>query len=166
MMLALARYLEVLALGVWLGGMVVFSFVVAPTLFQVLPSRHLAGDVVAVALSRLYALSYICGAAYLLGLFLEQVGPHSRRPWSAVALEIGIVAALLLIVLYSDYFLSARMVTLRAEMKALFGSIDQTAVEHPLRVAFHRYHRASVGLMTGTMVGVLVLLGLALRRWR
>lgn len=162
-MLAAARYVEVVALGLWLGGMVLFSFIVAPALFQVLGNRHLAGDVVTVVLNRFYALSYICGAIYLLGLLVERRWP-SNRTW--IALEVGLVALLLLVTLYSDYFLDQRMASLRAEMKSLFGSVDQTAVEHPLRVTFNRYHRASVALMTGTLAGVLVLFGLLVRRWR
>jgi uncharacterized membrane protein len=40
------RYLMLLSLIVWLGGLIFFSFVVAPTVFSVLPTRHLAGNVV------------------------------------------------------------------------------------------------------------------------
>jgi len=40
------RFLMLLSLVVWLGGLIFFSFVVAPTLFSVLPTRHLAGSVV------------------------------------------------------------------------------------------------------------------------
>lgn len=164
MMLGVARYLEVVTLGMWLGGMVLFSVIVAPALFQVLPSRHMAGEVVSVVLSRLYGLSYICGALYLLGAVIEQRAQGGSR--MLMALAVGLVAVLLLVTLYSDFFLGQRMGSLRAEMKTLFGSIDQTPVEHPLRVAFNRYHRAAVGLLAGTMGGVLVLLGLTLRRWR
>ncbi|MFQ5817228.1 MAG: DUF4149 domain-containing protein [Terriglobia bacterium] len=170
-MLTLARYLEVMTLGVWLGGMVVFSFIVAPALFQVLGSRQVAGEVVTMVLNRLYALSYICGALYLLGVLLEQYGRGgighglSGVP-TGVWLEVGLVAVLLLATFYSHYFLAQRMAGLREQMKSLFGSIDQTAHEHPLRVAFNRYHRVSVGLLSGTLAGVLVLLGLLLRRWR
>ncbi len=42
------RLLMLLALAVWLGGLIFFAFVVAPTVFSpgLLPSRHLAGEIV------------------------------------------------------------------------------------------------------------------------
>jgi len=40
------RFLMLLSLIVCLGGLIFFSLVIAPTLFAVLPTRHLAGSVV------------------------------------------------------------------------------------------------------------------------
>ena len=35
-----------LSLVVWIGGLIFFAFVLAPTVFAVLPTRQLAGNVV------------------------------------------------------------------------------------------------------------------------
>jgi len=40
------RYLMLLSLIVWIGGLIFFAFVLAPTAFHVLPSTQLAGNVV------------------------------------------------------------------------------------------------------------------------
>ena len=48
------RYLMLLSLVVWLGGLIFFSFVLAPTVFTVLPTRHLAGNVVSRSLTALH----------------------------------------------------------------------------------------------------------------
>ena len=40
------RYLMLLSLVAWIGGLIFFAFVLAPTAFQVLPTTHLAGNVV------------------------------------------------------------------------------------------------------------------------
>lgn len=55
-----------LALIVWIGGIIFFAFVMAPTLFTVLPSTRLAGDVVSPALSNLHWMGLISGALFLL----------------------------------------------------------------------------------------------------
>ena len=48
------RFLMMLSLVVWIGGLVFFAFVLAPTAFQVLPNTHLAGNVVGRALGKLH----------------------------------------------------------------------------------------------------------------
>jgi len=48
------RYLMLLSLVVWIGGLIFFAFVLAPTAFQVLPNTHLAGNMVGRALSKLH----------------------------------------------------------------------------------------------------------------
>ncbi len=52
--MSLLRFLMMLSLAVWLGGIVFFAFVLAPTVFSVLPTRNLAGMVVSRSLARLH----------------------------------------------------------------------------------------------------------------
>ena len=52
------------------------------------------------------------------------------------------------------------MVAVRTEMV----SVDQTPVDHPLRLAFNRYHRYSVWLMTASLLVGLVAFYLTARR--
>ena len=40
--MSVLRFFMLLSLVVWLGGIIFFAFVVAPTVFSVLPTRHLA----------------------------------------------------------------------------------------------------------------------------
>lgn len=161
-MLAVLRFLELLALGVWLGGMVFFSFAVAPAAFAVLPSRQLAGELVTHALSRLYLLSYICGFAYLLSVSLEHrlAGGGLR----AAALPLALVAVALLLVFFNQHFLGERMAGLRVEMTAAFGGVDHTPADDALRVRFNRYHRLSVWAISADLLLTLALLVLTVRR--
>ena len=76
----LLRYLYILALGVWLGGMGVAGFITAPSVFQVLEAwnpvegRVLAGQVVGHMLSKLrdpvrgsaHLRTHPCGASVSL----------------------------------------------------------------------------------------------------
>src|ERR1700757_3770846 len=60
------RYLMLLSLVAWIGGLIFFSFVVAPAAFGVLPTRHLAGLVVARSLSALHWIGIISGIVFLI----------------------------------------------------------------------------------------------------
>ena len=53
-MINIIRFIHLMSLIVWLGGMVFFSFIVAPSIFQALPTET-AGDVVGVNISEILA---------------------------------------------------------------------------------------------------------------
>lgn len=163
-MLTALRFLELLALGLWLGALVFFSFMVAPAAFAVLPSRQLAGDLVGHLLPRLHLLGYLCGTVYLVALGVEQ--RLTQGSLRAVALPMLLVAAILVMTAVSQFGLEPRLAGLRAEMTAAFGAIDQVPRDHPLRVSFGRFHQVSALLLTANLLLVLVVLGLTVRRLR
>src|SRR5438132_10751743 len=57
---------EALLLTLWLGGMIFFSLAVAPTVFAVLPTRELAGQVVNSLIGKLEWIGLVCGPLLLL----------------------------------------------------------------------------------------------------
>ena len=59
-MAATLRYLHLLALVIWIGGVVFFSFFTAPALFSALP-REMAGRATAAIFPRYYMMGGICG---------------------------------------------------------------------------------------------------------
>jgi uncharacterized membrane protein len=163
-MLTAARFLEFLALGLWLGGMVSLAFIVAPAAFATLPTREQAGNLVGLLLPRFYLLGTLCAAAYLIGLVLEQrVAGGSVR---GLLLPVAFVAVALLIIVYSHYGLGERLAALRAEMTSTFGSVDATPRDHALRRAFGRLHGFSSILLSFQLLIVLTLLLLSVRRLR
>ena len=100
-MLAL-RYVYVLALAVWLGGMVVLGAVVAPTTFQVLQAsepasgRLLGGAVFGAILSRFHYVAYGAGTLALLTLAaMALLGPRPR----GFAVRSSIVGLMLVVAL-------------------------------------------------------------------
>lgn len=163
-MLTAARFLELLALGLWLGGMVFFAFIFAPAAFAALPTREQAGNLVGLLLPRLYLLGTLCAAAYLVGLLWEQrlTGAGLR----SLLLPVALVVVALLIILYSHYGLGERLAALRAEMTSTFGSVDATPRDHALRVAFGRLHGLSTLLLLTVQILVLALMFLIVKRWR
>ncbi|MFZ0036854.1 MAG: DUF4149 domain-containing protein [Candidatus Acidiferrales bacterium] len=134
-MTSILRFVEVFALGTWVGSILFFSFAVAPAAFTVLSNRHDAGAVVGYSLTRLHWSGMIAGLIYLAALVLEQ---KSFTGWFRPAA----FAVILMIALTfsSQHFVSRRMTVLRAEM----GSIDSTPLDSPLRVEFDSLHKASV----------------------
>lgn len=150
-MTTILRFLEVLALSIWVGSIVFLSFVFAPGAFAVLPSRHEAGTMVGMALSRLHVLGYIAGMVCLAARGFR------LRSLSAVLAPVGMALVLMLVLtLASQQFVSAPMSDLRAHMAAAYGSIDMTPSDNPMRAEFNRLH----GVSTAAELAVL-LLGLA-----
>ena len=120
-MLAL-RYVYVLALALWLGGMVVLGAVVAPTTFQVLQAsepasgRALGGAVFGAVLSRFHYVAYAAGTLALLALSaMALLGPRPRN----FAVRSTIVALMLLVALYSGFAVLREIDAIQHEVGAL-----------------------------------------------
>jgi uncharacterized membrane protein len=81
-MATLIRFLRLLSIVVWVGGIIFFAFVLAPVAFSVLPSQHLAGSVVGGSLRVLDLIGLVCGAIFWLTtavLFRRSAPAHKRR---------------------------------------------------------------------------------------
>ena len=156
-MLAL-RYVYVLALVVWLGGMLILGAIVAPTTFEVLQTsagsqgRELAGAVFGAALARFHYIAYGAGALLLLTLGAMRVlGP---RPANS-GLRAIIVLVMLGVALYSG------IVVLRQidAVQAAAGGLPSRLPEGDQRRArFDALHLLSTRLMMFNIAGALVLL--------
>lgn len=156
-MLAL-RYVYVLALAIWLGGMVVLGAVVAPTTFQVLQAsepvtgRLLGGAVFAAVLSRFHYVAYGTGALTLLALAaMALLGPRPR----AFAVRSSIVALMLLIALYSGLVVLREVNAIQQEVGALPSSLPAGDAR---RTRFDELHQLSTRLMMVNILGALALL--------
>jgi hypothetical protein len=90
-----------LALIVWIGGIIFFAFVLAPTLFHVLPTTKLAGDVVSVSLTKLHWLGLVSGFVFLLCSLLYNWRKHARLKPFAVS---NILIVLMLVLTSASQF--------------------------------------------------------------
>ncbi|MCC6929546.1 MAG: DUF4149 domain-containing protein [Gemmatimonadaceae bacterium] len=116
-------------LWLWIGAALLFSAVVAPTLFAVLPTRALAGLVVGRVLPVIFWSGVVVGAFAL--------ATHSG--WRR-----GAAALILLTALGAQLGVAPRILALRAE---LGPNIESIARDDPRRVAFGRWHGVSVALL-------------------
>jgi uncharacterized membrane protein len=145
------RYLMLLSLVVWLGGLIFFSFVLAPTVFTVLPTRHLAGNVVSRSLTALHWMGIVSGIIFLVcSMIYARLSSGSAQPFAGRHVLLYLMLALTLI---SQFGISPKMATLRASM----GEIDTIALNDPARVQFDALHVWSTRLE-----GSVFFLGLAL----
>src|SRR5712664_1519339 len=124
------RALMLLALIAWIGGIVFFSFVLAPTVFTVLPSREMAGNVVARSLTSLHWIGLISGVVFLAcSLTYNQMRLAQLKPF---AVAHAFVLIMLTLTLVSQFCITPRMHVLRAEM----GAIDNISLADARRMEF------------------------------
>ena len=64
----ISTFSDAVALVVWVGGIIFFAFVVAPTVFSpgLLPTRHMAGSIVGRSLGMLHAMAIVSGFVFLI----------------------------------------------------------------------------------------------------
>src|ERR1700692_3511999 len=121
------RFLMLLSLVCWIGGLIFFAFVLAPTAFSVLPTTHLAGNVVGRALSKLHWIGIVSGIVYLTSSLL-----YSRLTDGAAhvfAARHVLLCAMLALTLISQFGIIPRMDTLRASL----GELRAAPIENTQR---------------------------------
>jgi uncharacterized membrane protein len=152
------RYVYVLALVVWLGGMVLLGAIVAPATFQVLQAsapdtgRALAGDLFGQILARFHYVAYTAGGLLLISILaMALLGPRPR----AFAVRLALIAAMLLVSLYSGLIVLPTIDSIQLEAGRLPSLLAAT---DPRRVRFDELHELSTRLMMANIVGALALL--------
>jgi Domain of unknown function (DUF4149) len=141
-------------LGLWLGAMAFFSFVVAPSAFAVLQQQQLAGALVSRTLGALEIIGIIAGAILIALLFF------SKERDRAFLYELIALALMTVSMLVSHFVVSRRMHDLRMSL----GEIAQLAANDPARVEFDRLHQYSVWLMGFDILGAIALIVYLARR--
>lgn len=143
------RFVMVLSLVVWIGGLIFFAFVLAPTAFQVLPNTHLAGNVVGRALGKLHCMAIISGVIFLLSSLL-----YSRLTDGTAhvfAMRHVLLCLMLALTLVSQFWIIPRMDTLRAQV----GDFASVPLNNPQRIQFDALH-----VWSTRVEGAVLLLGL------
>lgn len=142
---------EVLLLTLWMGAAVLFVAVVAPAAFLVLPTRTLAGALVARVLPVIFYAGVVIGAAIVILDILGRTGAWGRTAAGALSALACAVAQLVV---------GTRIDRLR---EAIGGPLEALAADDPRRVAFGRLHAFSVGWLGLAMLAAVIALALALR---
>jgi len=139
-----------LSLIVWLGGLIFFAFVLAPTVFSVLPTRHMAGNVVGKALGTLHWMGIISGLVYLISsLLYSRLTMGTAHPFAARNILVVLMLALTLV---SQFAIIPRMDQLRASI----GMIDSVPPENPARMEFDGLHIWSTRVEGGVLLLAMV----------
>lgn len=137
--------LRLLALILWLGGLIFFGAVLAPLAFHTLPTQHLAAIMVGGSLRILHWIGMACaGVLIATSLLIDR----TRRANPIY----GITFAMLLLTAYSQFSIIPRM---DADRDAA-GDIAPTCTSAPC-ADFNRLHPLSVHVEEAVMVGGLAL---------
>jgi uncharacterized membrane protein len=158
--MSIVRFLLLLSLVVWVGGIAFFAFVLAPTVFHpgILPSRQLAGMVVSRGLGILHWMGLTCGVVFLVTSVIDsQVVNGVPALFSARDL---LICAMILLTLISMFAISTRMLDLRNQM--VF--IDNVPHDDARRVEFNRLHVWSTRLESTVLLLGLAVIFLTSRR--
>jgi uncharacterized membrane protein len=143
------RFIMVLSLVVWIGGLIFFAFVLAPTAFTVLPDTHLAGNVVGRALGKLHWIAIVSAVVFLISSLL-----YSRFTIGTAhvfAIRNVLIVVMLALTLFSQFWIIPRMDTLRNSV----GNFAQVTIDNPARVQFDALH-----VWSTRVEGAVLLLGL------
>ena len=143
-----------LALIVWIGGIIFFAFVEATTLFSILPSTRMAGDVVSVSLTKLHWMGLISGVVFLISSLLYNWQKYVQaRPFMASHIFVVLMLAFTLI---SQFGITPRMRELRSS-PVIMDSVS--------RAEFDSLHEWSTYLEGGVLLLGIGIVGLTARRF-
>jgi hypothetical protein len=106
-----------LTLIIWIGGIIFFAFVLAPTLFGVLPTTKLAGDVVNATLGKLHWIGLVCGVIFLTASLFYNWQKHGQMRTFTIAHFF--VVLMLALTAYSQFGIMPRMREIRARIDNL-----------------------------------------------
>jgi uncharacterized membrane protein len=152
--MAFLRLLMLLALIIWIGGIIFFAFVLAPTLFGVLPTTKLAGDVVNATLGKLHWMGLISGVVFLVCSLLYNWQKYVQL--RQFALSHIFIALMLAFTMVSQFAITPRMRELRSSPSLMESSSG--------RDEFDRLHAWSTRLEGGVLLLGIGIVGLT--AWR
>jgi hypothetical protein len=158
--MVLLRYLYVVALVLWVGGLIAAGALVAPSVFGVLlawnesQGRVLAGQVFGDVLLRLTWLSYVMGVIMFVTLTLHRLlGSRPRK----YGVRVGIMGLMLAMMLATGFYIIPQVNSIQSQVAGPVSALTDT---DPRRVEFNRLHGLSNILFSITAIG-----GLALCWW-
>ena len=153
----LVRILRLLAIVIWVGGIIFFAFVLAPVAFHLLPSTHVAGTVVGGTLRILDTIGLVCGGIFSLGtcVLLQRSRPPARGRYQA---QLTLAVIMFLATAYLHFGVLPPMETDRIQAG---GDIEASPGTNPAHRNFERLHKRSeqiesVVLLCG--LGVVILM--------
>jgi hypothetical protein len=149
MLTVILRFIYLLSIALWIGGMAFFSFMAAPSIFKVL-GREEAGKVVADIFPKYYWQGIICGAIALL----TSVVLGMRERWNILLIVRTIMIGVMFIRWWPTFF---RNTTGIQTVKAQITSFESLSPTDPLRLEFGRLHGRSFSVNAAVLLlGVVV----------
>ena len=150
--MAFLRYLTVLVLAIWVGGLVAIGGIGAPTIFSALEGRdgasgrETAGWLFGIVFDRFQQVSWVLAAVILILLGIRAaLGPRPRR----FAVRVWMVSLMLAMSLATSFLVAPRINAIRVAVNGPIASLPATDER---KITFGRLHGLSNGLMLLTVL--------------
>ena len=138
-MAILLRTLRLLAMTVWIGGLIFFAFVEAPLASRLIGASELFAQLIGQSIARLNAIGNVCGFLFLIATIALwfRTDPHRRRLLPA---EFLLVAGML----FAGYAVQRGIVpAMERDRIAAGGDINNAPPDSFERKNFAQLHRLS-----------------------
>jgi uncharacterized membrane protein len=143
------KFVHLLTMVIWFGGMIFFSFIAAPSIFKVLP-RTTAGDLVGDIFPKYYLIGYV--ASLILIGTLIWLGQKNFKP---IAVPLIIMALMTGLTYYSGMVVGTKARAIKTE---IHETRDEVKKEDLTR-AFKKIH--GISMMINVSIIVLSIVYLA-----
>src|SRR5262245_17611597 len=138
--MSIVRFLSLVILAVWVGGLAILGAVTAPTIFSALQAhdpvggRTLAADVFGAIFQRFQHVSWLLGGLLLALLALRAaLGPRPRH----TGLRVLMIAVMIAISVGTALLITPRINQLRVEAAGPLASLPDP---DPRKIEFNRLH--------------------------
>lgn len=147
------RAVRLMTMIVWVGGLIFFAFVMAPTAFHVMGTTRQFALLIGASLQELNEAGHLCGFLFLIttiGLWFRSE-PRGRRlmPYEVLLVVLMIGATM--------YVQRSILPAMERDRAAVGGDIDAAPPANPARIDFERLHPLSE-----KVEGAALLLGLGI----
>jgi hypothetical protein len=152
-MKTLSVYLYGIVIGLWVGGMSIFTFLVTPVIFRAY-KRDAAGEIAGNLFTSYFPITLAISAAALI-LLLLSLGDRGRPGYriSLVLVSLAVVMSL-----YVNFRLYPEVRKAKQEVRSF-----ETATDDPARIKFRRLHSRSAVVNLLLIADGLVLLIMHMR---
>ncbi len=138
----IVKFIHLMSLVTWIGGMLFFSFLAAPSIFKVLP-RETAGKVVGDLFPKYWMMGYI---GSLLSLLTLVIASYHKVPFPWI--RSGMLTAMVFLSFYSGLVIGKKARDIKAEISVVHEGVEKTELQQE----FRKYHAQS------TIVNVIIMI--------
>lgn len=127
-----------LSLIVWLGGIIVISFIVAPAVFGTLPSKSKAGEVIRPIHHRFQTVQFFCMLVLLITSMIKlRIWENLNTP---LVIRYLFIFAMVVLAVFHGTIVIKKLRVIRQQIT----NLDDLPATDPRRLEFASWHRISV----------------------
>ncbi|MFQ5456167.1 MAG: DUF4149 domain-containing protein [Nitrospirota bacterium] len=147
------QFFHLMALAIWVGGMVIIMFIAAPAIFKRLESRTLAGEITGEILRKFDIIVFFCISALVITGIIKYLNWENPTPW--IIMRYMAILVMSLSAIYSSGIISPKMRSLKSKI----SSFDTLPENNHNRIAFNQLHRiSSICMFLNLICGIISIL--------